>query len=210
VWRNPPDCVEAQMNNDRKTLDRALAMARRALAMLEEQLAGFGALHAPVHLQIEVEEKRRQIAELEARLGGADPAHSATPSAFDQRGQTVGSQTNIIVSGSGAVAVGDGAVAAGAGGIAVGGSVVGSAAPPANAPDLAPSPEATRLRHILKSRLTLEELRTVCFDLGVNFDDLGGEGLDGRARQLVLFLQKRNALPRLVEWLRRERPDVAS
>jgi len=43
----------------------------------------------------------------------------------------------------------------------------------------------------------------------VNHDDLGGEGLSGKARQLVLFLQKRNALPTLVEWLRRERPDIA-
>jgi len=75
--------------------------------------------------------------------------------------------------------------------------------------DLAPSPEATRLHRILKTRLDLGEFRTLCFDLGVNHDALGGEGLSGKARQLVLFLQKRNALPTLVEWLRRERPDIA-
>lgn len=45
----------------------ALQRARRALAILEQQAAGFGALHIPVHLQIELEEKRREVAELEAR-----------------------------------------------------------------------------------------------------------------------------------------------
>lgn len=74
--------------------------------------------------------------------------------------------------------------------------------------DIAPSPEARRLHRILRIRLDREELRTLCFDLGVNYDDLGGEGLSGKARQLVLFLQKRNRLTTLVEWLRRERPDI--
>jgi hypothetical protein len=53
---------------DRETLQRTLAMAHRALNILEEQAAGFGKLHVPAHLQIELEEKRRQVAELEARL----------------------------------------------------------------------------------------------------------------------------------------------
>jgi len=74
--------------------------------------------------------------------------------------------------------------------------------------DMAPSPEASRLHRILKSRLNLGEFKTLCFDLGVNYDSLGGEGLSGKARQLVLFLQKREALSELVEWLRRERPDI--
>ncbi|MEG4048228.1 caspase family protein [Microcoleus sp. Pol17_C1] len=46
----------------------ALAMARRVLAFLEEQAAGYGRLQMPVHLQIDLEEKRREVAELEARL----------------------------------------------------------------------------------------------------------------------------------------------
>ena len=53
---------------DRAGLERALTMARRALAILEEQVAGFGALHVPAHKLIELEEKRRQVAELERRL----------------------------------------------------------------------------------------------------------------------------------------------
>lgn len=53
---------------DRERTERALDMARRALDILEEQAAGFGALHAPAHLLIELEEKRREVAELERRL----------------------------------------------------------------------------------------------------------------------------------------------
>ncbi len=47
----------------------ALRMARRALAILEAQVAGYTTLSVPVHLQLELEEKRREVAELEAREG---------------------------------------------------------------------------------------------------------------------------------------------
>ncbi len=53
---------------DREGLERALRMARRSLAILEEQAAGFGALHIPAHLQIELEEQRRKVADMERRL----------------------------------------------------------------------------------------------------------------------------------------------
>jgi len=52
----------------RQTLERTLAMARRSLDILEEQAAGFGSLHAPAHLRLELEDKRREVAELEAQL----------------------------------------------------------------------------------------------------------------------------------------------
>ncbi len=42
-------------------------MARRALAILEEQAAGYTALTIPAHLKIELEAKRREVAELEAQ-----------------------------------------------------------------------------------------------------------------------------------------------
>lgn len=45
----------------------SLKTARRALEILETQAAGFGALHIPAHLQIELEEKRREVAELEEK-----------------------------------------------------------------------------------------------------------------------------------------------
>jgi len=45
-----------------------LNKARRTLAHLEEQAAGFGSLNIPVHLRIELEDKREEVARLKARL----------------------------------------------------------------------------------------------------------------------------------------------
>jgi outer membrane protein assembly factor BamB len=73
---------------------------------------------------------------------------------------------------------------------------------------IAPSPEATRLHQILITHLDLEELRTLCFHLGVRYDFLAGEELQGKARELLLHLQKQDALSRLTAWLQRERPDI--
>lgn len=49
------------------TFARALAMARRALDILEERAAGYTTLTMPVHLQIELEEKRREVEQLQQR-----------------------------------------------------------------------------------------------------------------------------------------------
>jgi Caspase domain len=53
---------------NQEVMTPALAMAKRSLAILEEQAAGFGKLQMPGHLRIELEEKRREVAELEAKL----------------------------------------------------------------------------------------------------------------------------------------------
>jgi len=51
-----------------KEYTAVLERSRRALAILEEQAAGYTVLTIPPHLKIELEEKRNQVAELEARL----------------------------------------------------------------------------------------------------------------------------------------------
>jgi hypothetical protein len=43
-------------------------MARRNLAILEEQAAGYTSLTLPVHLRIQLEDKRREVEELARRL----------------------------------------------------------------------------------------------------------------------------------------------
>ncbi len=53
--------------DDREALQRTLNRARRALQILEAQKAGFG-IRFPVDLQIELEEKEKEVASLEARL----------------------------------------------------------------------------------------------------------------------------------------------
>ena len=75
-------------------------------------------------------------------------------------------------------------------------------------PDITPSPEALRLQRVLETRLDLEEFRTLCFHLGVGYDHLAGEGLGAKMRELVRYLQRRDALSQLTAWLERERPDI--
>jgi len=53
---------------DHEALERTLKRARRALQILEEESAGYTALTRPAHLQIELEEQRKEVASLEARL----------------------------------------------------------------------------------------------------------------------------------------------
>jgi CheY-like chemotaxis protein len=61
------------------------------------------------------------------------------------------------------------------------------------------------LRRRLTTEFDLEELRTLCFDLKINFDDLRGEGKDAKARELVMYCQRREMLGRLGAAIRRER-----
>ena len=53
-----------------------------------------------------------------------------------------------------------------------------------------------------------EELRTLCFDLGVQYDNLGGRGKAANARELIARLDREQRLPQLIEATRRQRPTV--
>jgi hypothetical protein len=68
--------------------------------------------------------------------------------------------------------------------------------------------DATMLRQLLLTRFNLEELRTLCTDLKVNYSDLGGEGQEAKARELIAFLQRRKRLGELVIYIRQLRPDI--
>jgi hypothetical protein len=41
----------------------------------------------------------------------------------------------------------------------------------------------TRLRHILFERYSESDLRTLCFDLGLEYDGLPGDGADGKQNE---------------------------
>jgi len=53
---------------DREILESTLSRARQALAVLEGQAAGYTVLTIPAHLVIELDEKSKEVARLEARL----------------------------------------------------------------------------------------------------------------------------------------------
>jgi hypothetical protein len=67
---------------------------------------------------------------------------------------------------------------------------------------------AVQIQTILASRFDLEELKTLCFRLGVVFDSLRGEGLEGKSRELVAYWQRRQQIGQLVKAIQLYRPDI--
>ena len=71
-----------------------------------------------------------------------------------------------------------------------------------------PTEWRTQLRENLVRYFDDEELRTLCYDLGVDYDDLRGEGKAAKARELVTFLDHRNRIAELVKKCSELRPNV--
>ena len=69
--------------------------------------------------------------------------------------------------------------------------------------DLSLPADTSMLRRLITERFDLEELRTLCFDLGVDFDSLPGEGKAAKARELVALFARRDGLHQLREALER-------
>jgi tetratricopeptide (TPR) repeat protein len=67
----------------------------------------------------------------------------------------------------------------------------------------------TRLRQLLTRHFDSEELRTLCFDLGIDYEDLPSEGRAGKARELLVYLERRDRISELVELGKQLRPDIS-
>jgi len=86
-------------------------------------------------------------------------------------------------------------------------SLIEATMPPATAlPELK---HLVSLIQTLATRFDTEDLRTLCFSLGVDYDDLPAEGKANRARELVKYLERRDQIPDLIEAGRELRPDVS-
>lgn len=70
-----------------------------------------------------------------------------------------------------------------------------------------PSPLRRRLLDFVTRHFDDEELKTLCFDLGVEYEDLPARSRSGKARELITYLEKRGRLPELLELLAQERPE---
>ena len=66
-----------------------------------------------------------------------------------------------------------------------------------------------KLRRGLAERFNDEELRNLCVDLSVDYDNLGGEGKEGKTRELLAHLERRRRIPDLIRVGERLRPDIA-
>ncbi len=81
-------------------------------------------------------------------------------------------------------------------------------APAGDAQKPGPTPDQTAAFDSLRSQFNLEELETICWELGITFDDLPARTLTGKARQLVERAVALNALDKLIDIVRRERPQT--
>ena len=71
---------------------------------------------------------------------------------------------------------------------------------------------ADELFNFIKDHFNQEELKTLCFELGDNFDyeSLVGEGREGKARELTRLCVRREKVMDLLTLLRKERPEATS
>jgi len=69
-------------------------------------------------------------------------------------------------------------------------------------------PILTRLREILGDRFSKDDLKTLCFDLSMEYDDLPGEGRSSKARELISYCHRHCRLRHLVDAGKRQRPDI--
>jgi hypothetical protein len=121
------------------------------------------------------------------------------------------------VKGGGAVAQGQGATAVGSRGINIGGNVGGpiitgsgnvihTGRSPGSSVTLPPT--LAPLRDKLARYFNRSELKGLCFDLGVAYDDLPGETRTELAQALVEHCHQRGRLPELLRRCQVERPHV--
>lgn len=68
--------------------------------------------------------------------------------------------------------------------------------------------DSAQLRQVLIEKFNDQELRNLCFDLAVDYDDLPGSAKGDKARELILFCVRHDRLQELVELSRRLRPSA--
>ncbi len=57
--------------------------------------------------------------------------------------------------------------------------------------------DQVELVKFIRDRFNDSELRDLCFELGIDYESLGGEGKAAKARELVAYCQRRDRLPEL-------------
>jgi hypothetical protein len=68
--------------------------------------------------------------------------------------------------------------------------------------------DLARIRHALVDSFDLDELRTLCFDLGMDFESLPGQSKPAKAREMVNYWRNRHDLNSLTEAIRTERGNI--
>jgi hypothetical protein len=69
--------------------------------------------------------------------------------------------------------------------------------------------QLVELNREINQVFSLDEIETLCFTMGIDFDSLGGEGRGAKIRELIEFCRRRGRDEELVARVRAERPQVA-
>jgi hypothetical protein len=69
--------------------------------------------------------------------------------------------------------------------------------------------ELIKLRRSISILFNESELRDLCFDLGLDYDDLPGAGKKDKARELVGYYHRRGRIGHLVQACLRRRPGIS-
>lgn len=68
--------------------------------------------------------------------------------------------------------------------------------------------ELVKLKNILDKRFSLAEIKDLCFELEIDYDDLGAGGLAERIQALLVYLNNRNEIGRIIALIAKYRPDI--
>ena len=68
--------------------------------------------------------------------------------------------------------------------------------------------DRTAILDLLLRTFTVSDLRSLCFDLGIDYDDMSGSSIQDKVVALLEYLQRRARIPELVSYLRRQRPGI--
>lgn len=68
---------------------------------------------------------------------------------------------------------------------------------------------ATKLRLLFTHYFTLDEIKDICFDLNINYENLPGDTISSKSRELILFCQRTNDIRSLLEKCASLRPQEA-
>ena len=155
-----------------------------------------------VKLQRQADDLDQQIVALEVQLQQLDaPQKTDDPSSTSGDGRSPTTQYNITITGGQGITIGDQAQ------VTQQFANSGSDAPPS-----APPPVDTERLVALADQITryfnLSEVRDLCFRLGIEYEDLGGEGKSEKVRELVMRVERNGRLPHLIPLLQQLRPHV--
>ncbi len=74
--------------------------------------------------------------------------------------------------------------------------------------DIGIAQENAKLARQLESTFSLEDLKGLCFELGIPYEDIEGQIISAKARELIIWTTKRGRLPEVIDACKQKRPHL--